>query len=186
MVKSGDGIPNDVARLKGARLVNARETEEGKRLAEALVKEMTGGDTITALFLRQEYFDFKPEFKIFLAANHKPVIRGTDLAIWRRIRLIPFTVTIPAEEQDRRLGRKLEAELSGILAWAVRGCQAWQREGLGMPAAVKAATEAYRAESDLLAAFLAECTAEDERAKPKRASFTMLIRYGAMTTAKSP
>jgi putative DNA primase/helicase len=156
MIRNGETVPNDIARLKGARLVSARETEEGKRMAEALVKELTGGDTITARFLRQEYFDFKPEFKLWLAANHKPVIRGTDYAVWRRIKLIPFTVTIPPEEQDKALGRKLLGELEGIFAWAVRGCQDWQRNGLQVPAAVEAATTAYKAESDTLAAFLAE------------------------------
>ena len=162
MVKQGDGIPNDVARLRGARLVNARETEEGKRMAESLVKEMTGTDTITARFLRQEYFDFRPEFKLFLAANHKPTIRGTDLAIWRRIRLIPFAVTFPEDRQDKQLAKKLLAEIPGILSWAVQGCLAWQAMGgLGTPAAVRAATEEYRAESDTLAAFLSDCTIED-------------------------
>jgi len=171
MVKQGDTIPNDIARLKGARLVNARETEEGKRLAEALVKEMTGGDTMTARFMRGEFFDFKPEFKLFLAANHKPTIRGTDLAIWRRIRLIPFDVTFPEDKQDKQLAKKLRRELPGILAWAVRGCQGWQvLGGLGTPAAVKTATEEYRSESDTLAAFLEECTVTEDntetQAKP--------------------
>jgi len=165
MIRQGDAIPNDVARLKGARLVNARETEEGKRLAEGLVKEMTGGDTITARFLRQEFFDFRPEFKLFLAANHKPTIRGTDLAIWRRIRLIPFAVTFPEDKQDKQLAKKLQAELPGILAWAVRGCQEWQNRGLGIAAAVKQATEAYRSESDILAAFLDECTFIDDNSE---------------------
>lgn len=171
MVKQGDTIPNDIARLKGARLVNARETEEGKRLAEALVKEMTGGDTMTARFMRGEFFDFKPEFKLFLAANHKPTIRGTDLAIWRRIRLIPFDVTFPEDKQDKQLAQKLRGELPGILAWAVRGCQGWQvLGGLGTPAAVKTATEQYRSESDALAAFLEEYTVTEDntetQAKP--------------------
>jgi putative DNA primase/helicase len=127
---------------------------------------MSGGDTITARFMRGEFFDFKPEFKLFLAANHKPTIRGTDLAIWRRIRLIPFAVTFTEDKQDKQLPQKLRAELPGILAWAVRGCLGWQvYGGLGAPAAVKEATAAYRAESDLLAAFLADCTEEDPKAE---------------------
>jgi putative DNA primase/helicase len=158
MVKQGDAVPSDIARLRGARLVSAQETEEGKRLAESLVKSLTGGDTVTARFMRQNEFQFKPEFKLFVASNHKPTIRGTDYAMWRRIRLVPFAVTIPEAEQDRQLCHKLQSELSGILAWAVRGCLAWQREGLGMPAAVRSATETYRAESDILAAFLDERT----------------------------
>lgn len=103
----------------------------GRRLAEGLVKQLTGGDTVSARKLYSEFFQFRPEFKLWLAANHKPVIRGTDQAIWRRIRLIPFTVTIPEQEQDPDLVRKLTAELPGILRWAVDGCLAWQRSRLG-------------------------------------------------------
>jgi putative DNA primase/helicase len=157
LVKTGGGgIPNDVARLKGARFVSAIEAEDGRRLAEALIKQMTGGDTMTARFLYGEFFEFLPEFKIFLAVNHKPLIRNTDHAIWRRIRLIPFTVTIPEAERDKDLPEKLRRELPGILTWAVQGCLDWQREGLGMPAAVQRATAEYRAEMDVLDQFLAE------------------------------
>ncbi len=157
LVKKSGSIPNDVARLHGTRLVVAVEMESGKRLAEALVKQLTGCDKITARFLHKEFFEFVAAFKLFLATNHKPEIRGTDNAIWRRIRLIPFNVTIPPEEQDKGLVEKLKAELPGILAWAVRGCLEWQRDGLGVPEAVKQATEGYRAEMDTLAAFLDEC-----------------------------
>jgi putative DNA primase/helicase len=160
-INRSNGPTEDLARLKGARFVSARETEEGKRLAEALVKELSGGDTVTARFLYSKSFEYRPTFKLFLGANHKPVITGTDYAIWRRIHLVPFKVTIPREEQDRRLIHKLAAELDGILAWAVRGCLAWQRDGLGTPAAVAEATAAYRAESDVLAGFLAECCVTD-------------------------
>jgi len=156
MLKYGDGIPNDVAQLKGRRLVIAVEAEAGQRLAEGLVKQMTGGDTLTARFMRAEFFQFAPTFKIFLATNHKPQIRGTDLAIWRRIRLIPFTVTIPESEQDRQLPDKLKGELPGILTWALEGARAWRAEGLGLPEAVRAATEAYRADMDTLGEFLRE------------------------------
>lgn len=165
MIRNGDHVPNDIARLRGARLVSVRETEEGKRLAEALLKELTGGDTISARFMRSEYFDYKPEFKLFLAANHKPVIQGTDYGIWRRIRLLPFAVTIDPAEQDATLPAKLRTELPGILSWAVRGCLEWQRDGLEPPGAVTEATAAYRAESDTLAAFLAECTQQEPNAK---------------------
>jgi putative DNA primase/helicase len=157
MIKRGQTIPNDIARLKGTRLVTASEAEEGQRLAESLVKQMTGGDPLAARFLHAEWFEFLPEFKVWLATNHKPMIYGTDNAIWRRIRLIPFTVTIPPEEQDRDLGRKLRAELPGILAWAVRGCLEWQRVGLGAPEEVKQATRGYRDEMDKLGGFLDEC-----------------------------
>jgi putative DNA primase/helicase len=151
-------IPNDVARLKGARFVTAVESEAGRRLAEALVKQLTGGDTITARFMRAEWFSFKPTHKIYLAANHKPEIRGTDHAMWRRVRLIPYEVTIPDDEQDKHLGDKLRAEASGILAWLVRGCLEWQHDkGLTPPQAVLKATESYRNEMDVLGDFIADC-----------------------------
>ncbi|MBN1975953.1 MAG: DNA primase [Anaerolineae bacterium] len=165
MIKRGQTIPNDIARLKGARLVTASEAEEGQRLAESLVKQMTGGDPLAARFLHAEWFEFVPEFKAWLATNHKPAIYGTDNAIWRRIRLIPFTVTIPPEDQDRDLGRKLRAELPGILAWAVRGCLEWQRVGLGAPEEVREATKEYRAEMDRLGGFLDDCCVIDDKAQ---------------------
>jgi putative DNA primase/helicase len=166
LVKRSGSVPNDVARLKGARFVTASETEEGRRLAESLVKDLTGQDTISARFMWAEWFDFKPTHALHLSTNHKPEIRGTDPAIWRRIRLIPWAVTIPPAEQDRKLAEKHRDELPGILAWIVRGCLRWQREGLQAPEEVRQATKAYRAEMDVLAAFLADCClrAEDEDA----------------------
>lgn len=151
------GIPNDIARLRGARFVAAVEAGEGRRLSEVLIKQLTGQDTITARFLHQEFFEFKPICKIFLATNHKPRISGTDHAIWRRVRLIPFNVTIPESERDKELPDKLKSELPGILAWAVRGCLGWQELGLGMPEEIRNATEGYRADMDLIANFLDEC-----------------------------
>jgi putative DNA primase/helicase len=162
-----DRIPNDLARLQGVRLVSAIETEQNHRLAESVVKQVTGGDMITARFLHREFFDYRPAFKLFMAVNHRPTIRGTDMAIWRRIRLIPFTVTIPPDDQDKELGEKLKAELPGILNWAVKGCLAWREEGLKTPKAVRHATAAYRAEQDVLAGFLQDCllTNPHERAR---------------------
>ena len=157
LASKGDKIPNDIARLKGARLVIAAETEVGRRLAESLVKQVTGGDTIAARFLHKEFFEFTPEFKLWLAVNHKPNIRGTDHAIWRRIRLVPFTVTIPVEEQDPGLADRLADEFPGILRWAVDGLALWHAERLGKPEAVREATEAYRTEMDILGSFLADC-----------------------------
>ena len=154
MAKKNEGIPNDIARLKGLRFVMAAETEMGKALAESLVKQMTGGDELVGRFLHGEFFKFTPQFKLFLATNHKPDIRGTDDGIWRRIRLIPFEVTIPEAERDKDLPEKLKAELPGILRWAVEGCLKWQAEGLRAPQAVSQATNEYRTEMDLLAAFL--------------------------------
>lgn len=149
-------IRNDLAKLRSCRFVAALEMEEGKRLAESLIKSLTGGDALTARLLFSEYFTFVPQFKIWLAANHRPDIHGTDLAIWRRVRLIPFNVVIPDNEQDKTLPAKLKDELPGILAWAVRGCLAWQAEGLTAPEAVSAATAAYREESDVLGEFISE------------------------------
>lgn len=181
LVKTGGGgIPNDVARLKGARFVSAIEAEDGRRLAEALIKQMTGGDTMTARFLYGEFFEFVPEFKIFLAVNHKPLIRNTDHAIWRRIRLVPFTVTIPEAERDKDLPEKLRRELPGILAWAVQGCLDWQSEGLGMPAAVQRATAEYRAEMDVVDQFLAErCELGSTTTEARRLRVKVSRLYGA-------
>jgi putative DNA primase/helicase len=146
-----------VAQLRGARLAVAVEAEEDRRLAESLVKQMTGGDTMSARFMKAEWFQFTPEFKIFLATNHRPVIRGTDHAMWRRVRLIPFAVTIPRDQQDQQLEAKLLTEAPGILTWLVEGCRAWQRDGLQPPEAVQAATKSYRDEMDVLGRFIADC-----------------------------
>ncbi len=154
MTQRSDQIPNDVARLRGARFVSASESEESQSLAESLIKDVTGGDTISARFMRAEWFEFQPTCKIWLATNHRPVIRGTDQAIWDRIRLIPFAVRIPDEERDKTLGARLVAERSGILNWALAGCLAWQRQGLGVPVEVRVATSSYQAEMDQIAQFL--------------------------------
>jgi putative DNA primase/helicase len=157
--RRGEGIRNDIARMRGARFVTACEAEGEKRLAETVVKQLTGGDTVAARFLYQEDFEFRPQFKLWLAANHKPVVRGTDLALWRRVKLVPFVVTIPEPERDPDLSAKLRAELPGVLAWAVAGCRAWQRDGLGTCRAVEVATQGYRTESDILGNFLSEMCA---------------------------
>jgi putative DNA primase/helicase len=154
---SGSDLSNDVARLRGARFVTAVETDEGRRLAEARVKELTGGDTVTARFLHREFFQFRPVCKVFLVTNHRPRIAGTDDGIWRRLVMLPFTQYIGPDERDMELGDKLLAELPGILAWAVRGCLDWQRQGLNPPAGVLSASGEYRAEQDVIGAFLDEC-----------------------------
>jgi putative DNA primase/helicase len=146
-------IRNDLARLHSTRLVSAVELGMGKRLDEALVKQLTGGDLVTARFLYKEYFEFQPQFKLIIAANHKPDIRGVDHGIWRRIVLIPFDVTIPSDEIDKDLPSKLRNELPGILAWAVRGCLEWLSRGLAIPESIAAATSEYRHEMDILANF---------------------------------
>ena len=160
LVRRQEGIPNDLARLRGARFVTAAETDDGRRLAEGVVKQLTGGDTITARFLHAEFFDFRPQFKVWFSTNHKPVIRGTDAGIWDRLRLIPFTVRIPDDEVDPDLPAKLRAEASGIFNWLLSGLADWLGKGLRPPAAVLAATEGYRQEMDVLGAFLDEACVE--------------------------
>ena len=156
MLSERDRVPNEIAALAGRRLVVASELSDGARLNEGLVKDLTGDDTISARFLYGEPFTFRPQFKLWLYGNHKPTITGTDDGIWRRVRLIPFTVQIPENERDPRLPAKLRAELPGVLAWAVRGWQGYQQHGLPTPAAVSAATADYRSESDLIGIFLVE------------------------------
>jgi len=159
LVKRGETIPNDLARLRGVRLVTASETGDGNQLDEALVKDITGGDRVMARFMRGEWFEFTPHFKIFLSTNHKPRITGTDDAIWDRLRLVPFLIRIPEEERRpmEQMLAEFESELAGILNWAVQGCLDWQRHGLGEPPEVRIATLDYRGEMDTLGEFLAEC-----------------------------
>jgi putative DNA primase/helicase len=150
------GADNDLVRLRGARFVTAVESAEGQRLDEARIKQLTGGDTITARLLYREPIEFSPQLKIWLATNHRPEVRGTDHAIWRRLRLIPWTVQIPEGERDGGLPAKLRAEAQGILRWLVEGCAEWQRGGLQAPASVLAATTEWRGDSDLVAQFIAD------------------------------
>lgn len=157
MVKQSGGANTDIARLKGARFVTSSEPNEGLRLDEGLVKQLTGGDKVTARQLYGREFEFNPEFKLWLATNHKPIIRGTDDGIWRRLNLIPFNVQIPDEKVDKNLKYKLQRESVGILNWAVEGCLKWQREGLKRPAIVEAASKDYREEMDATALFINEC-----------------------------
>jgi putative DNA primase/helicase len=139
------------------RAVWADETSEGRRLDEGLVKRLTGGDTIKARRMREDFWEFNPTHKLFLSTNHKPEIRGTDPAIWRRVNLIPFDVTIPREHMDLDLDDKLQSEASGILAWMVRGCLEWQKIGLQEPDEVMVATQQYQEESDPVEEFLEDC-----------------------------
>lgn len=150
-----NAIRNDLASLDKARLVVASEGPEGARLDEGIVKQVTGEDAITARFLHREFFTYTPRFKVVLVTNHKPVISGTDNGIWRRVVLVPFPVTIPKEQQDKRLLDKLAAELPGILAWAVAGFRAWREQGLGdLPKALAMANADYRKDSDVLGFWL--------------------------------
>jgi putative DNA primase/helicase len=157
MRKNGDQYTNDIARLRGTRIVTTTEGEQGQRLSEPLIKKITGNDQMTARFLYGEFFNFTPTFKIFMATNHKPVIRGTDHGIWRRIKLIPFTTRIPEEKQDKHLELKLREEASGILNWLLEGTARWKWEGLLAPQSILNATDEYRGEMDVIGNFLKEC-----------------------------
>ena len=153
--KFGNNVRNDLAALAGVRFAPTEETKDGGALSEAMVKKLTGGGAIQARFLYSDFFEFKPQFKIWLASNSKPIIRGDEVAIWDRLHLIPFTVYIPFEERDKELPQKLSAEGPGILRWAVEGCMEWQRmNGLVPPREVREATEDYRSEMDKLKDFL--------------------------------
>jgi putative DNA primase/helicase len=171
LIEKNSNNTNDIAALRGARLVNAIETSAGKRLAEALVKELTGQDAVSARFLYQEFFTFVPVFKLWLACNHVPVIQGQDHGIWRRVRLVPFGVQFREPEEpvgpykDKALPEKLRAEYEGILAWLVRGCLDWQEGGLQTAKAVKAATGKLQQDMDVLGGFLAECCAFEKNAE---------------------
>ncbi|MBJ7955818.1 phage/plasmid primase, P4 family [Bacillus cereus] len=155
--KKETGANNDIARLVGSRFVSAIESEDGEQLSEAFVKQITGGEPVLARFLRQEFFEFIPEFKVFFTTNHKPVIKGVDEGIWRRIRLIPFNLQLPKEKRDKKLPEKLSLEMPGILNWAIEGCLKWQQSGLNDPAIVMKATGDYKEEMDILGPFMFEC-----------------------------
>lgn len=152
--RKAGGIPNDLAALAGARFVLCSEPNEGAPLDEGLIKTVTGQDTVTARFLNREFFDFIPQFKLWMMTNHKPPIKGTDNGIWRRLRLIPFTVTIADDEKDGELPNKLKAEYGAILRWMIEGLKAWRTGGLACPAAVHRASAKYRQEMDMLGDFL--------------------------------
>ena len=156
MATTGDRHPTDMAGLRGARIVTSIETEQGSRWAESKLKALTGGDRITARFMRQDFFEFTPQFKLLVAGNHKPSIRNVDEAMRRRLHMVPFTVTIPRAQRDKRLPERLLAECDGILAWALQGCLEWQQTGLKPPATVLAATDEYFEAEDALGRWLQE------------------------------
>jgi putative DNA primase/helicase len=150
--------PTDLAKLAGARLVVAQETQKGRRWDEVKIKAITGGDTITARFMRQDFFDVVPTFKIFVTGNYKPTLSAVDEAMHRRLLLVPFSVQIPKDERDPKLFEKLKPEWPAILRWAVDGCLSWQALGLEPPASVLEATEQCFADQDVLGQWLDECT----------------------------
>jgi putative DNA primase/helicase len=186
--RQGNAATNDLARLRGARFVHVSETDEGRRFAEGKVKDLTGGDRISARFLYAEIFEYVPEFKIWMATNYKPQIRGTDPAIWDRIRLIPFTVRIPDNKlrPKRTVMAEFEAEQAGILAWAVAGCVKWLTQGLGMPEAVRTATEGYREEMDVLAGFIDDCCILSKEAFAKASDLYAAYRAWCEKSGEHP
>ena len=174
MATTGDRHPTDLAGLRGARFVSAAETEQGRRWAESKLKLMTGSDPIKARFMRQDFFEFLPQFKLVIAGNHKPAIRNIDEAMRRRFHMVPFTVTIPKPRRDKTLTDRLLSERDGILAWALQGCLDWQRQGLMPPTAVQAATQEYFDDEDALGRWMAEAC----DVGPARTELTATL-YGA-------
>ena len=154
--KYGGAVRNDIARLEGKRFVSASEAGKGQKFDEPLVKQITGKDKVVARFLYREFEEFTPQFKVFLAANHMPTITGMDDAIWNRIMVLPFSVTIPKRDQDKNLHNKLRKEMPGILAWAVKGCYRWKEEGLKPTIRIKEALNSYREEYDIAQRFIKE------------------------------
>ena len=179
MVKRNESHPTELADLFRKRVVIASETGDGARINETLVKELTGSDVIRSRRMREDFWQFEPTHKIIVATNHRPTVRGTDHAIWRRLRLVPFDVQIPAERKDRNMPAKLAKEYPGILAWCVRGCLDWQRDGLNPPAEVLDATAEYRAEQDTLGAFLDEMCLQSPSLRCK--SSQLYARYQEWT-----
>jgi putative DNA primase/helicase len=164
MVSHSERHPTEIARLRGCRLAVAGEIEIGQTWAEAKIKKLTGGERLQGRYMRQDFFEFAPQFKLMIIGNHKPSLRGVDEAIRRRLHLIPFTVTIPEPERDLDLPDKLKPEWPAILRWAVDGCLEWQRTGLNPPPAVRAATDRYLAAEDSFALWLDACIEPDVNA----------------------
>ncbi len=160
---SSDATP-EIAKLDGARLVTTTEPNEGERFDEGLIKQLTGGDRVTARKLYENEFDFTPQFKLWMATNHKPYIRGRDEGIWRRMVIIPFDKRIPLNEVDYELTKKLKGELSAIMNWCVEGYLEWQKHGLAEPQLIKDQRESYRTEMDSIQAFIEECCSLHENA----------------------
>lgn len=165
MMKRHESHPTERADLFGKRLVCCVEAQAGSHFDESLTKELTGGDRIRARRMREDHWEFEASHKLVLSANYRPVVRGTDNGIWRRIRLVPFTVTIPPEHQDLKLAESLRLELSGIFNWCLQGCMDWQQHGLMEPASVLAATQDYRESCDTLKDFFDECCLIEQQLK---------------------
>lgn len=183
---NGSSPSSDLARLHNVRVTTANEIEDGSQLAEALVKQLTGDDVISTRFLYAEFFQFRPKFKLFIAGNHKPIIKGTDDGMWRRLHPIPFEVQIPPRDRDPKLLEKLKAELPGILNWALRGGLIWQKRGLQPPSKVTNAAKAYRAEMDVLGEWIGEVCLEADDAEWPAGSAYASYRYWAERNGFKP
>jgi putative DNA primase/helicase len=164
MASNSDRHPTELAMLRGARLVTASETEAGRAWAESRIKQLTGGDKISARLMRHDFFEFTPQFKLLIAGNHKPSLRSVDEAMRRRFLLLPFLITVPEALRDPDLTEKLKAEWPGILAWMIAGCFDWQERGLRPPAAVLLATKTYLEAEDAFRLWLADATTRDANA----------------------
>jgi putative DNA primase/helicase len=195
-----DAHPTGVADLFGLRVAVLHESDAGRRLAEATVKRLTGGDRLKARRMREDFWEFEPSHTFVMLTNHRPLVAGTDDGIWRRLHLVPWDVVIPSPEQDEQLGDRLALELAGVLAWLVAGYQEWHQHGLAPPEQVTETTRAYRAASDALARFIEQrcltgphfhvrsaelfaawvkwCAAEGEDAGTQTAFSTALVNRG--------
>lgn len=180
--RRGSEASPDLARLRGARAAFASEPEQSVQFSEGLIKQMTGGEPITARYLNKEFFEYIPQFKLWLAFNTKPTVRGTDTGIWRRLKLVPFEVTIPPEERDPHLVEKLKAEASGILNWMLDGYRHWKDRGLVVPAAVVAATQEYRDESDPIGQFIQDALEKVPEAKVSSGAVYESYQYWCRVT----
>ncbi|MBN98160.1 MAG: hypothetical protein CME16_02755 [Gemmatimonadetes bacterium] len=186
LVAKTGAASNDLARLAGSRLVTASEANADQRLADGLLKQITGDEPIVARFLFKEFIEFRPTFKVWLATNQLPHVNGNDSAIWRRLRIIPFNRNFTVEEQDRELGHRLEAEKPGILAWLVRGAMDWYENGLQTPKAVAEATAGYRSEMDTVGQFIEERCEAVSNAAISSSSLYETYRKHCNDTGRSP
>jgi len=180
------GVRNDIARLRGARIVTAVESDAGRRLAENVLKSLTGGDVVAARFLYSEYFEFRPAFKLWLATNNRPRIVGQDEAIWRRVRLVPFSVTVPEERRDPELLDKLKLEASGILNWALAGLADWRARGLAAPSTITHAGADYRQREDAFGRFLEECLIADRDSETRASDLYKVYREWTDSNGELP
>jgi putative DNA primase/helicase len=188
LVKRFEGIPNDIARLHGARFVYTSEIADGKKMAESLVKELSGDKYLTARFMKGEWFEFPVTFKLFIATNHLPIIQGTDAAIWDRIALIPFDVRIPDSQRRAREDMlvSFRAEGAAILNWLFEGCREWLQSGLNPPSEVLAANASYRDQSDVLKRFIDDTCTISEYARAKSAELYQAYEKWSKENGEDP